>query len=480
MKIFNTITKREEDLIIKDNTIKWYNCGPTVYDSPHLGHARTYIMFDVIRRIFEDYYGYDVIYVMNITNIDDKIINKAKELKMGDMNKAVEIVYTKYEKEFFDGLEKLNVKLPTFVTHVTDYVGKIIEFIEELENKGIAYESNGSVYFDMVKYKEKRHAPIFVPDSAVEEEGESNEKKNKIDFVLWKKAKEGEIFYESKWGEGRPGWHIECSAMAADIFGDELDIHTGAVDLKFPHHENEIHQCQAYFDKEPWVRYFMHSGHLHIDGLKMSKSLKNFITIEESLKKYTSRQLRILFLNTPYNAPMTYKIESMEYAKVQEARIFNFLSVAESKIKDNKNIFKIMTMEDRMVVNMLIKAQKEVRDSFEDNFNTFKTMTAILNLISVMNQKIDTLTNSTILAVKNFIEKILRILGVITEEVNKTEDNDVLDILGEYRNAIRKLAAKKKDHSEFFAESDKLREKLKEKGYIIEDNGKDSRIRKIV
>jgi len=260
-----------------------------VYDESHMGHARSYVSFDILKRIMTDYFGYNVKLVMNITDIDDKIIRKAIE-----ENISFEEISRRYETEFFDDMRRLNVSLPESITRVSEFVPEIVAFIEKIIENGYAYESNGSVYFDVKKYSsEPNHTyaklePTSVNNKELMAEGEgvltnseTSDKRGEADFALWKKSKPGEPKWPSKWGEGRPGWHIECSAMAASIFKKyPIDIHTGGVDLRFPHHDNEIAQSEAYYNCDNWVNNFWHTGHLHIAGKKMSKSLKNFITIK--------------------------------------------------------------------------------------------------------------------------------------------------------------------------------------------------------
>mmetsp|Transcript_17599 Transcript_17599/g.29164 ORF Transcript_17599/g.29164 Transcript_17599/m.29164 type:complete len:327 (+) Transcript_17599:208-1188(+) len=268
--------------------VTWYICGPTVYDVSHIGHARTYLAFDIVRRILSDYFHYDVFMVMNITDIDDKIIIKSKDLGVSFMEVA-----RQYEADFLEDMTSLGVRPPDVLTRVSEYVPQIIQYIERIIANGFAYDSNGSVYFDVGKFSsDPSHSyaklqPNAIGDASLLQEGEGalssaygSEKRSPGDFALWKRSKEGEPSWDSPWGPGRPGWHIECSAMASDIIGEKMDVHAGGVDLKFPHHDNELAQSEAYFKSDQWVNYFLHTGHLHIDGLKMAKSLKNFITIK--------------------------------------------------------------------------------------------------------------------------------------------------------------------------------------------------------
>lgn len=506
LKFLNSITKQKEDFIpTNKNNINWYICGPTVYDSPHIGHARTYITFDIIRRVLESYFGFEVTYVMNVTDVDDKIINKARELGGNDIKNTCKELTAKYEKEFFDDLKNLNVMPPTFVTRVTEYIPEIEKFIKTLLEKGLAYQTNGSVYFDIGKYSEKFKYPIFVDSSAIKEEHEdttnettqnkesilnevcegvgsikiNDKKKSKGDFVLWK-GRDTDLYYESELGNGRPGWHIECSAMANNIFPDGLDIHSGGVDLCFPHHENEIAQSQALTGKK-WVSCFLHTGHLHIDGYKMSKSLKNFITIKDFMKKYTARQIRLSFMINKWWTPMTYSESLMDYVVSLETRIFTAVSVLESYVKKNIFINNACFDENDLFFNDLLKGLKDdVHTGLCDNVDTSAVIKAVIEFIGVMNQNFARLSVSMMKPIHEYLVKILYILGLHQKKEEK-ECDDVgylLDIINAYRNDIRAVCKKKGGFGEIYAASDNLRDNLKQKGYIIEDKPNGSIIRK--
>jgi cysteinyl-tRNA synthetase len=293
IQVYDSITQSNKTL--KKKSLNWYTCGPTVYDDAHIGHARTYVLLDVARRIAE-HKGFDVQFAMNITDVDDKIIKSNVDPKV-------------YEEKFWDNMKTLNVRLPTHVTRVTEFIPQIISYIQKIIENGYAYTLSDGVYFDTQHYKMNGFKyDIFRTESLCDIEDANQHKRHVHDFALWKLTTNG-IHWSSPWGNGRPGWHIECSVMALEVFRHEdIDIHSGGIDLCFPHHQNEVAQVNAYRNDvvHNWVEAFMHTGHLHIDGRKMSKSLKNFITIDNLLKELTPRQVRLLFLMKHYRQNMTF------------------------------------------------------------------------------------------------------------------------------------------------------------------------------
>ena len=328
--VYNSLTRTKVRFIPSDpKRVTWYQCGPTVYAESHLGHARTYVSLDVIRRITQDYLGYKVLLCQNITDIDDKIIIRSSERGIPFRELA-----SKYETEFLEDMSMLGIQTPDMMTRVSEYMTEIVEYVQRLESKGFAYCANGSVYFDTEAFEKAGHTygklmPEQIGNAELLAEGEGaladkEGKRRPHDFALWKKTKDHtddgiiEPSWDSPWGKGRPGWHIECSAMSGSAMrkfgGGGLDVHAGGVDLKFPHHENEIAQSEGYEGKNQWVNYWLHTGHLHIHGFKMSKSLKNFTTIRQALEDYSARQIRFCFILHKYNDPMDYDFNSMTQA----------------------------------------------------------------------------------------------------------------------------------------------------------------------
>ncbi|CAB0009297.1 unnamed protein product [Nesidiocoris tenuis] len=293
LKVYSRLSNSTVDVVTKHpNIVTWYSCGPTVYDSPHLGHACSYMQFDLIRKIMENCANLNVVMLMSVTDVDDKIIARAANEGCNFTE-----ISSKFEKEFTDAMAALGVAPPSLALRVTDHIPDIIGFIERILSRGLAYiGKDGSVYFSVQKY------PSYGRLAPAQEERESPaEKKSSLDFALWKAAKPGEPSWDSPWGHGRPGWHIECSAMASKYFGDSVDFHSGGIDLLFPHHENEEAQSCAHHGCQQWVNYWLHSGHLHLSGdVKMSKSLKNTVSVWDFLDEYTPNHLRTLCMLVPY------------------------------------------------------------------------------------------------------------------------------------------------------------------------------------
>ncbi|CAK4844563.1 unnamed protein product [Aphanomyces euteiches] len=500
LKLYNSMTRSKTIFVpMQNKRILWYMCGPTVYDITHLGHGRTYTCFDYVRRILEDYFGYEVELVMNITDIDDKIIVRAAENGWNEAHPGQSLPADKdaaaktvlqwaseqsaesnmkrtadlskyFEKTFMDDMAALNIKPPTVLTRVSEYVPEIVEFVEGIIKNGYAYESNGSVYFDTVafgKSKGKNYGklvPENVGQSELLAEGEgslsvgASDKRNANDFALWKKSKQGEPFWSSPWGEGRPGWHIECSAMASDALkhleGGRIDIHTGGVDLRFPHHDNEIAQSEAYFDFEQWINYFIHTGHLNIKGLKMSKSLKNFVKINEALKLNTPRQLRFLFLLHKYNVPMDYDDNTMDEAVGVDAFFNKFFQNVKVLLRETgiENSQKWGEAEKALGKSVLDTKEK-VHQALADDLDTPLALRLLQELAKDVNRYMASSPSPVSMAVRSaaeYITRMLRVFGLIQNsseigfplEVGGSQESTlapVLDIFTEFRDQVRSI-----------------------------------------
>ena len=460
--IYNSLSRKKDELIpLKPKEIKMYVCGPTVYDQPHIGHARSAYIFDVIRR-YLIYRGYRVKFVRNVTDVDDKIIDKAqKEFKGEDLNIAVKNVSTKYLDLYHEDMKNLGILEPDVEPKATEYVSKdnplMQKFIEQLIKNGCAYVSEGDVYFDIKKAKDygklSNQAIDKMEIGARIALGEK--KKDPLDFALWKSAKAGEPAWDSPWGKGRPGWHIECSVMSSDILGDEFDIHGGGIDLIFPHHENEIAQSEGAGNK--FARYWIHHGLLTINGQKMSKSLGNFITVKDFLNKYKNADLlKLLFLSTHYSHPVDYTDD-----KIQEARqALDRISILWGKIGgplDKKFSGKIPE-ELEAVKNKFISAM-------DDDFNTPQGLAAIFELVSITNKNLD--NQEFVTASRDILLELSKLFGL---SISPSVEVEALFLRADLHGVQvlikeREEARKNKD----FKKSDQLRKEIEDLGFILED-----------
>ena len=457
MKIYDTMSgKKKEFKPIEDGKVKMYACGVTVYDLCHIGHARQAIVYAMIADYLR-YRGYDVTYVRNYTDVDDKIIKRANEQGKGALELSKEQI-----KEAEIDMENLHVKSADYNTKASEYIEKIIKFIEKLIEKGNAYKAeNGDVYFAVRTFKEygklsHRNVDDMLNGVRIElEEG----KRDPIDFALWKSAKPGEIYWESPWGKGRPGWHIECSVMAADTLGESIDIHGGGRDLQFPHHENEIAQSEALTGK-PFAKYWMHSAYLNVNNQKMSKSLNNFLTARDALKAYDGDVIRFLMLSAHYRVQLNFSTELLDSAKASVERLYNAIDNLENLI--NEVTTEKMTEEEVKYLEKLNAYKERYIEKMDDDFNTADAITVLFDLVRDYN------TNITIDSSKELCEKALELirslgapLGMLQKQTKKESLEDEIERLIEQRQEARK--------NRDFALADKIRDDLKARGIVLID-----------
>ena len=459
MKICNTLTRRKEEFVpLEPGKVKMYVCGPTVYNFIHIGNARPMIIFDTVRRYFE-YKGYDVNYVSNFTDVDDKIIKKAIEEGVD-----AETISKRYIAECKKDMADMNVKPATTHPQATQEIQGMLEMIQTLIDKGHAYvAADGTVYFRTKSFKgygKLSHKNLDEMMSGFRElkvTGEEN-KEDPSDFVLWKPKKDGEPYWESPWCQGRPGWHIECSVMSKKYLGEQIDIHAGGEDLIFPHHENEIAQSEAANDKT-FANYWMHNGFLNIDNKKMSKSLGNFFTVREIGEKYDLQVLRFFMLSAHYRSPINFSAELMEASKNGLERI---ITCAE-RLKDllNKVSGDALTEAEQENKKNVDELVAKFETAMDDDFNTADAVSAIFELVKLANSTANeesTRAYAELLA--GTIEKLSDVLGIITERKAEVLDSEVEELI-----AARQRARKEKN----FALADEIRQKLLDMGIVLED-----------
>ncbi len=456
MKIYNTLTRKKEEFVpLEEGKVRMYVCGPTVYNLIHIGNARPMIVFDTVRRYLE-HKGYDVNYVSNFTDVDDKIIKKANEEGVDPS-----VISQRYIKEAQKDMADLNVREATHHPQATEEIGGMIQMIQTLIDKGHAYEVNGTVYFktrsfkDYGKLSKKNIDDLEAGHRDIKVTGEEG-KKDPLDFVLWKPKKEGEPSWPSPWGDGRPGWHIECSEMSKKYLGDQIDIHAGGEDLIFPHHENEIAQSEACNGKE-FARYWMHNGFLNIDNVKMSKSLGNFFTVREIGEKYDLQVLRFFMLSAHYRSPLNFSGELMAAAKNSLERILT----AVDRLRNLKGQERPLNEEENTQLQALDLLCQKFDKAMDDDFNTADAIAAIFEMVKLANiQAQPESAQDFVNKVLDTIVKYCDILGIITDKKEEMLDEDVEALIQE-RQAARK--------AKNFARADEIRQMLLEKGIILED-----------
>lgn len=457
MKIYNTLSKRKEEFVpLEEGKVKMYVCGPTVYNFIHIGNARPMIIFDTVRRYFE-YKGYEVNYVSNFTDVDDKIIKKANEEGVT----ATEIA-ERYIKECKQDMEALNIKPATHQPRATEEIGGMIKMIQTLIEKGHAYEVDGTVYFktrsfkDYGKLSKKNIDDLEAGHREIKVTGEEG-KKDPLDFVLWKPKKEGEIAWDSPWGEGRPGWHIECSEMSKKYIGDTIDIHAGGEDLIFPHHENEIAQSEACND-EKFANYWMHNGFLNINNKKMSKSAGNFFTVREIGEKYPLQVIRFFMLSAHYRTPLNFSDTLVESAKTGLDRILTAIDLCrEMAAKEETGSLSDAEKEHFAKVEALVK---KFEDAMEDDFNTADAVSAIFEIVRESNSTVKDFSADYAKKVLKVLEDLCGVLGIETTKEEEILDEEIEKLIEE-----RQAARKNKD----FARADEIRDQLLEQGIVLKD-----------
>ena len=458
LKIFNTITKKKEEFKpIEPGKIKMYLCGPTVYNYFHIGNARPLIMFDVFRRYLK-YRGFDVRFVVNITDIDDKIIKKANEEKL-----SISDVAAKFTQAYFDDTDKLCIERPDISPRATDHVNDMIKTIQKLIDHGFAYQLNGDVYFEVGKfnnYGKLSGKKIDELQSGARVEIDER-KKAPLDFALWKTAKPGEPYWESPWGQGRPGWHIECSVMSIKYLGETFDIHAGGTDLVFPHHENEIAQAECATGKK-FVNYWMHNGFLNIEGEKMSKSLGNFFTAREVMEKYKPEVIRMFFLLKHYRSPINFSEQRIQESQQSLERIYSTLRNIDIALQNFEK-------SEGPTSNTIASMKQEFIEAMDDDFNTALAMAKIFDLVKEANlimlkEDIGDSDKQILIEIKNTIFEFNTFLGILFGEqraVSEVNEDIYLKILIDIREKLRE--------QKNWELADIIRNRLKEAGIELED-----------
>ena len=458
MKIYNTMSKRKEEFVpLEEGKVKMYVCGPTVYNFIHIGNARPMIVFDTVRRYFE-YKGYDVNFVSNFTDVDDKIIKKAIEEGV-----TAEEISKRYIAECKKDMDAMNIKPATKNPLATEEICGMVDMIQTLIDKGYAYEKNGTVYYRTRKFKDygklshKNLDDLQSGGRTLLVTGE-DEKEDPLDFVLWKPKKEGEPAWQSPWSEGRPGWHIECSEMSKKYLGEQIDIHAGGEDLIFPHHENEIAQSEAANGKE-FAKYWMHNGFLNIDNRKMSKSLGNFFTVREISEKYDLQVLRFFMLSAHYRSPLNFSADLMESARTSLERI---LTAAENLRFLSKNAGEEnLTDEEKGLLDKANEYVQRFERAMDDDFNTADAIASVFELVKFINTTADGSRSKEYLdTLYDILFKLTDVLGIIIDKKEEMLDADI-EAMIEKRQAARK--------ERNFALADQIRDELLAKGIILED-----------
>ncbi|XP_034465778.1 cysteine--tRNA ligase, mitochondrial isoform X1 [Hippoglossus hippoglossus] len=487
VKTFNSLTQQKEPLVVAtEGVATWYSCGPTVYDHAHLGHACSYVRFDILQRVLSRLFGTTVIHAMVITDIDDKIIKRGWE-----ENVSPTIIARMYEEEFKRDMLSLKVIPPAVYLRVTENVHHIVAFIEGIIQNGHAYATKeGDVYFDIRSIGD-RYGKFA---GAVDSHGEpgSSNKRDSRDFALWKRSRPQEPYWESPWGRGRPGWHIECSTIASGVFGSQLDIHSGGIDLAFPHHENEVAQSEAYHQCGQWANYFLHSGHLHLKGSaeKMSKSLKNYITIKDFLQSYSANEFRMFCLITKYRSGIDYSDNNMSEARTSLGTISTFLHDAQAYMRGQ---LQCSPVHEASLWERLAETKSSVVKALADDFDTQRAIGAVMNLVHHGNRQLQPVSTADGVArspavfgaMVSYMREVLDMFGIdllhgTQAEVASGSGNlqGVVEQLTHFRSEVRALAlAHRNDpataslRNPLLKACDTIRKDLAPLGVLIKDRG---------
>ena len=456
MKVFNTLTRKKEELVpLNEGEFKIYACGPTVYNYIHIGNARPLCVFDVLRRYLE-YMGNKVTFVQNFTDIDDKIIRRANEEGV-----TYKDISEKYIEEFWVDAKGMNIREATVHPKATENIDEIIDIVSSLIEKGYAYAVDGDVYFSTKNFKEYgklSHQPLEELEAGARINiGES--KKDPMDFALWKAAKPGEPYWESPWGHGRPGWHIECSAMVRRYLGKTIDIHCGGQDLIFPHHENEIAQSEC-CNGVPFARYWMHNGFITVDKVKMSKSLGNFFTVRDVAEQFGYEPIRFLMLSCQYRSPINYSFDAIEQCKASLERMYTCRNNLDFALK---NAVDEAGPDDGEIMALIDKRRNEFVDAMEDDLNTADAIGVIFELVRDINTNVNegVQSRSIVEYAAEALDELTGVLGLLYNRKAEESLDEEVERLIEERNAARK--------AKNWAEADRIRDDLKARGIVLED-----------